>query len=207
MEAILQEIVTKLDTMSERNIRIEIKLDEVMSELNNLRQEQVKMKQEMNNLRTENNNLQKRMEILESKIENNERKDRRNNIVIKGIEINGKTTNHDVQEFLKSKLNIEAEIEETKVISTCQKPFVIAKLKRSDDKLKIMKEKKILRNTRIYIDEDRTQTELNIQAKMREIGNQEKQKGNEVKIGFKKIWINKELWIWNEKQQLLIPKN
>lgn len=66
-----------------------------------------------------------------------------------------------------------------------------------------MKEKHNLRDSKIYIDDDLTKREREIQQKIREKMRQEKNKGNNAVMGYKKLIVNGEKWIWSEQQMEL----
>ena len=63
---------------------------------------------------------------------------------------------------------------------------------------------------------DLTKKEIKIQSKIREIAKEERNKGNRIKIGYKKLTINGKEWKWDENEnnvkeimsnQNTIPKN
>jgi hypothetical protein len=69
-------------------------------------------------------------------------------------------------------------------------------------KIEIMKKKLCLReneNKRIFITNDLTKRERDIPGWIREEANAEKEKGNKVRIGYKKLTINKKISTWNSK--------
>lgn len=69
-------------------------------------------------------------------------------------------------------------------------------------KRNVMMKKKNL-DKGIYIDDDLTRREREIQERLRRMAREEKEKGKEVKIGYKKISVNGKWFKWNEKENCL----
>jgi hypothetical protein len=71
-----------------------------------------------------------------------------------------------------------------------------------EKKMEIMKKKSCLReieNKKTFITNDLTKKERDIQGWILEAANAEKEKGNKVKVGYKKLTINEKIWTWNRK--------
>ena len=66
-----------------------------------------------------------------------------------------------------------------------------------------MKNKNKLKGTQTYIDDDLTKEELEIQKQIREIARKEKQKGSQVRIGYKKICIDGKWRRWEELTKII----
>ncbi|KAJ3644297.1 hypothetical protein Zmor_026963 [Zophobas morio] len=69
-----------------------------------------------------------------------------------------------------------------------------------------MKQKSKLKGTEIFIDDDYTKRENEIQKKIRAIGAGEKRKRRETKVGYKKLIRAGEVWQWNEDQDEFVKK-
>lgn len=52
-----------------------------------------------------------------------------------------------------------------------------------------------------------TKEERRIQAELRQLAREHKEKGDEAKVGYKKIIINKTLYTWNDIKKNYTPKN
>ena len=63
---------------------------------------------------------------------------------------------------------------------------------------------KSIEGDKIHIDNDLTKKEIQIQKKIKEIANEERLNQKQVKIGHQKIFIEKELYIWNRKNDKLV---
>jgi hypothetical protein len=78
----------------------------------------------------------------------------------------------------------------------------VGQVSKYEKKIEIMKKKSCLReneNKKIFITNDLTKKERDIQGWIREEANAEKEKGNKVRIGYKKLTINEKIWTWNSK--------
>jgi hypothetical protein len=58
----------------------------------------------------------------------------------------------------------------------------------------------------MYKDDDLTNEERKTQKKLREMAREKRDRGKRVKIGYRKIQINGEWFIWDEKQEKLKKK-
>jgi len=65
-----------------------------------------------------------------------------------------------------------------------------------------MRKKKELKE-RIFIDDDLTKKEREIQNHLREKAKEERRKGNRAKIGYAKIWVNDKCYWWNAREKRL----
>jgi hypothetical protein len=63
-----------------------------------------------------------------------------------------------------------------------------------------LKEKK---GERMYIDDDLTKEERETQKKLRELAREERDRGKRVKIGYRKIQINRDWFRWDKRQEKL----
>lgn len=69
-----------------------------------------------------------------------------------------------------------------------------------------MKKKSKLRGRNIFIDHDMTEEKREVQRKMRERTRGETEKGKRVKIGYRKIIIERKVYIWNEEEEEIREK-
>lgn len=56
----------------------------------------------------------------------------------------------------------------------------------------------------IYIDDDLTKMERERQNHLRDKAKEEREKGNDVKIGYEKIFVKDSWYRWNEKEKKLV---
>jgi len=131
------------------------------------------------------------MQKVKTIIENQERIERKNNIVIMRLENSSKNAKDRAIEFFKEKLEIQIEdkVKWVKEVGI-NKKLILVSLKDWEDKQEVMGEKGQLKGTKIYINHDLSREDRDIQCKLKEIAKQEREQGAEVKLGFRKIRIN-----------------
>jgi hypothetical protein len=100
-------------------------------------------------------------------------------------------------------LKIEVGVEKTRKVKVGGKDkLMIATLKTWEEKLKMMREKSKL-GKGIYIDDDLTRRERELQQRLREIARARRVKGERVKVGYKKLKIGDRWYRWNEREEKL----
>lgn len=112
-----------------------------------------------------------------------------------------------MEEFIKEKLKVEIKVKKTSAIQLRgDKTIVAAEVESWEQKRDIMKNKKVLERG-IFIEDDLTRREREIQQRLREIARGERENGNRnVKVGYKKITIGEKVMIWNEIEGKLTEK-
>lgn len=50
----------------------------------------------------------------------------------------------------------------------------------------------------IFIDHDMTKEEREVQRRLKERARKERERGKKVKVGYRKMYIESELYVWNE---------
>lgn len=150
----------------------------------------------------EKKEFMQRIEKLEDNAEMSERNWKKNNIIIKGIKLNNeKEIKKDIESFLKNETKVEAKLNNAYRVKTDKTEFVVARFEDFEDKIKVMKNRKMLRNTDKYIDNDYTKKEQEIQREIRNIGKEHKEKGKKVYVGYQKIFIDDEEYRWDNKEK------
>lgn len=71
----------------------------------------------------------------------------------------------------------------------------------------IMRDKKKLRGKNVFIDHDLTKEEREIQKALRDRATRERKEGRRVKIGYNRIDIEGENYIWNEEERKIMKKD
>lgn len=141
----------------------------------------------------------KRIDELEKKEEASAKREKKNNIVIKGLQAEPNLLNETVTSLLKDKLGVEVRITKTFSIKTAKNgDLIIAKLSCFEDKRLVMANKNKLVGSEFYISSDRTKKERDIQREISKIADYESKNGNSVKIGFKKLTVNGITNVWKE---------
>ncbi|KAI4454299.1 hypothetical protein MML48_9g00009569 [Holotrichia oblita] len=170
--------------------QVEEKQDRYMEEMKGIKLENERVKKE-------NEELKKEIRSVKSRLDRLEGVNRRRNAIVQGLKI--ETNDQDqlkakVEDILKKYLEIQIEIKTVKQLGprTC-----LIELKNTEDKIKIMKNKAKLREYRegkIYINDDMTKKEREIQGRIREKAKEERTKGKNVKIKFQKLIVEGEQW-------------
>lgn len=155
--------------------------------------------------------LEKKINSLERGQEDIERRKRKNNIIIRGWRIEEtrkEQMKEKVESFLKEKLQEEVKI---KMANKLAREMILVEMENWEEKEKIMKGKSKLRQVeetrKVYIDNDLTKKEREIQRKINLEAKERRKDGVQVKVGYKKIKIGEEEWRWNEEEGLLEKKD
>lgn len=130
------------------------------------------------------------------------KKEKRNNIVIKGWEVPKRDLlKTAVEEMLKNKLKVDAIVEKafwTKKGTN----MVMAKIKDKEQKKEIMIKKQNLKRKNIFIENGLTWKKRQMQKEIRMMAEAEKEKGAKVKIGYRKLQINDRQFVWKGEEGL-----
>lgn len=188
-------------------------MQDLMSDVKLIRKEQSQFKEEITILKQENKNMKKENELLKNEIkglhtqiEILDKKERRNNIIIAGIPLSNQNDQNMLQiahEFIEKYLNLKVNIKNAYKIGP---KSCLVEMNNNHDKVAVMKNKhklKELKDEKIYINNDCTKNERKIEIILKRIAKEEIEKKNEVRIGYQKIIINGEKWIWNDSRNEL----
>ncbi|VEN37592.1 unnamed protein product [Callosobruchus maculatus] len=181
-------------------------VERLIMENEELRRDNKKIKEENIQMRNEIKELRDNIEIIE-------KHRRQNNVVMSGREIHTydqAVLKEEISNFIQTHLKIETKIKATRKLGpkTC-----LIELEDQQEKMKIMKNKarlKDIKDERIYINHDTTIKERAMEKAMRKIAQEERSKGNDVKVGVRKMFINGIEWKWNgreEKMEKVVLKN
>lgn len=215
----------KFNTKMEENIegimklmnKMNDKINDMSEEVKKTREEQKEFREEIKELRMENKRLKdentklkKNIIEVEERVDRMEREKRLNNLVIQGLKIG--TNKQEIlietmENFIKNDLKVDVKIENAIKLSetTC-----LIKLQNQVEKHKIMQNKNKLRarqGDEIYIQEDLSVKDREIQRQIRLRANEEKRNGSIVKVGYRKIKIGNDEWRWSIEEGLLKKQN
>lgn len=191
-------------------------IKDLITEVKEIRREQQEyreglkiLKEENAVIRKENEELKNVVKGLNTRMEQLDKKSRKNNIIVTGLEIDandGNKIKENISSFMQQNLEIKVEFKEGHKIGP---KICVLEMNCTEDKLHIMRNKSKLKNIRgqkVYINNDRTKREREIEKNIRKIANDERQKGKQVKIGYEKLTINGEIWTWNDENEELEMK-
>lgn len=146
--------------------------------------------------------MQKEVKGLKKKMELQERKEKRNNILIRGLNYNRVEAKKKVEELLEQKFGIKGGIKEMELKGRGQEIKVVeVKLESWEIKQEIMSRKGKLDLGKVFIDHDLTEEERWIQTRLREIAAKERSEDKEVRVRCKCIWIQGKRFDWNEEKR------
>lgn len=126
---------------------------------------------------------------MKKKMEEIEKQERKNRIIIKGLEISEENMQDTVRSFLEENFKIAKQIKEIMIVGRERGKAAVVEMMDWKAKQEIMREKNKLRGKTIFIDHDMSKEEKEIQRKIVERAKDEKKKGRKAKIGYKKLYI------------------
>lgn len=149
----------------------------------------------------------KNLTEIKRRLREKEKWERRNNIVIKGLEKKEKGMEEIEIEFLKNEFGLKEGVGKIIIVGKSKKEIALVELKDWKAKQKIMIEKNKLGERKIYIDHDLTKKERKVQRMIIERAREERVKGRKVKVGYRKLIIDGTQFIWNEEREMIVAKN
>lgn len=148
--------------------------------------------------------LEKRIEKLEHKLEEKDKERRKCNVVIKGIAEKQIYNTQGIKGWIKTNLKVDVEVKSVINLSKPDKrDMLLVELGNYQEKQDIMKNKSRLKGTEIYVEYDLTLEERKIAAYLRKTAKEEREKGKQVKIGYKKLYVNRKMYVWDSRIEAL----
>ena len=133
---------------------------------------------------------------LQNYVERQEREDRKNNVVIRGMKEEEVVTRLVVENFLEKVLKERSKVKWVR--PTKSKEVIVVGLQNREEKAKIWKNKYKLKGSNIFIDDDLTKEERIRQSEIRKAAKIERGKGHEVRVGYNRIQIDGKWSTWSE---------
>lgn len=154
----------------------------------------------------ERKELTQRIETLEGKLEKQEKERKKNNIVIKGLKVEETNVKSEVQKFLEKEMGVEGVVNNAyKIGKQKGKELIVAEMNDIEAKNEVMNKKKNLGKTQVYIENDLTVAERQIQNAIKQIAFNERKQGKKTKIGYQKLKIDGMDYKWSKSELQLIP--
>lgn len=192
----------------------------LMQEVKEIRKENREYREDVLKLREQNERMEgeikhlrkkvERLELIEDKLEKMDRNDRRDNIIISGLTLeggNGRDMDRGLEQFIQQNLNVDVRVLEASKIND---KMWVAKLESFQKKIEVLKNTHKLRNgtyRRVYINSDLTKEERIVQKKIRERAVRERREGKNVKVGYQRLTIDGERYSWSNQLQELVKEN
>lgn len=196
------EMLQMMKVLTEEIKLIRLGQKEYMKEIIELKKENKDLREKLLELENKITKMEKTTEEscfkAQEKLQQQKRALRKNNIIIKGLEINEQTVVKEAETLI-GNLQDNIKIKEIGLINK-QKNIVLVKLSTWEDKKKIMTNKNKLSKSgvkNVYIEDDMTKEERSIQYELRKVAKEMKSKKKIVKMGYQKIFINGEKYEWD----------
>lgn len=139
----------------------------------------------------------------ELKYEMEERRNRMKNIVVKGgTRTSRRAAAEEIEKRCRRELEVKVIVEKTWILSDC----VVMKLSNFRDKVEVMKRKRALKGTDIWIEDDLTEREKEIQRFVESIAEVRRKEGKETKVGHMKIGVEGRWFEWDESAMDLVQQ-
>ncbi|CAD6227409.1 GSCOCG00012001001-RA-CDS, partial [Cotesia congregata] len=134
--------------------------------------------------------------------------ERRNNLVIFGWSNTGKVGRKEVAEFFREELGMESNEECIEEVGQPgpDKKMIWVKMRKPEDKKKIMERKSKLKGKKIFIENDRTKKEREEQKELKRRAWIAKNQGaKNVKVGFGRMWVEGVAFRWDGVRKVIEP--
>lgn len=139
---------------------------------------------------------------LISKIEDLEKEARKNNLIITGLAAERENVKKVAEKFFADKFDLHGIILEASVLTFAKDKYKIkVKLVGSESKHEILKKKRLLKGSDIFIDQDLTVNERQIAKNLRDLRRKRISEGCSVKMGYKKLIIDGATYHWSERDK------
>lgn len=135
--------------------------------------------------------------------EKEERESRKKNLMIKGIRTVGKGLNEEVKRVVKELMDVDIYIKKVSAIEG----GLVVELESFKNKIDILKRKGRLRGINLWIEDDYTKREKEVQAWLGMIAEEESKRGHDTKVGYQKVRVDGEWYEWNERKGEVEPMN
>ena len=194
--------------IEDMDVKILQMLEELSSDVKEIKRSNAELKEEFKNTqedwKRERNEMKEEIKILANKIkllEQNEearkKAEKKCNIVINGINFkseNARELDEEINKFINTELKIKSDVSSSYKIAN--KNVYIAKCFSFAEKSSIMKNKYKLQGKKVFINNDYTKKEIEVQKKLKELAKEEQKKGKKTKIGYRKIQIDGKWKSW-----------
>lgn len=125
------------------------------------------------------------------------RRERRRSIIVRGDRSMVKNSGRNMWQRASEKLNVN--VRKTQVRYENDK-VICVEFESLEEKLNAMEKRRNLKGSGIWVDDDHTRREIEIQKWLREKARQERENGQKCSVGYQSLVINEELWKYNEKK-------
>lgn len=125
-----------------------------------------------------------------------ERENRKKNLIIRGIRSVGRGIKEEVKEIIRRYMGIEIYIGKVRVVGG----GTVLELESFENKLEILKRRSRLKGIDIWLEDDLTAREKQVQEWLNKIVIEERGNGLEAKLGYQKIFVDGNWYEWNDRE-------
>lgn len=202
-EGKLDRILSMIEQMSQDIKLLREEQHECNQKISKLREENENVRKENEEIKAENENMRKEIQKLDKRVNYLEKVNKQNNVIVSGMRMNDQeqgSMKRTIEDLFKRELEVNVPV---KYVTTLGQRICLVELENKEDKIRIMKNKSKLRKLTgktIYIDNDYTLKEQQIQKNIRGRAVEERQKGSQVRVGYQKMVVDGIEWKWNEEK-------
>lgn len=128
--------------------------------------------------------------------EKEERANRKKNLMIKGIRTVGRGLKEEVKKVIKELMDVDIYIKRVLAIEG----GLVVELESFKNKIEILKRKGRLGGIKLWIGDDFTKREKEVQEWLSMIAEEEGMRGHDTKVGYQKVRVDGEWFEWNERK-------
>lgn len=192
-----KEIIKKIKEIGEENNKkLEMSFKNLTKELEE-RICKIEAQAAKENIQEKIREINEMKKDLEKTMEKQEQFQKKNNIIIHGIQVSDRNTKEETEQFLKTELGFNGKIITARKIGYGNNK-ILPKFNTYEEKLEIMMNKRKLGQIPIYINNDETRKEQEIQRKLRNIAKEKISEGKTAQVSYRKIRIEGKQYTWNE---------
>lgn len=155
----------------------------------------------VDSLQIKNDHLNEKNKRLEDRLESSEREAKKNNVVITGMQAENATEAIENFKGLTKRIcGEELTIKNVRMFETRNGiKKIVGQLDSMEQKMRIMKKKRelIAIDKRVFLDDDLTREEQNVQKKAREVCDSLRKEGRSTRAGYRKICVDGKWMGWN----------
>ena len=147
--------------------------------------------------------MRKEIQTLDRRVNYLERVNKQNNVIVSGMRMNDQVRGSmkgKLEDLFKKELEVNVPV---KFVTISGQRICLVELENKEDKIRIMKVKNKLRKLSgktIYVDNDYPVKKQQVQRNIRKRAAEERQKGNQVRVGYQKMVVDGKEWKWNEEK-------
>ena len=226
-EPTLRDVVAILAKMSDDNQKMSSNVESVKSDVSDIKEQQTKMLEEVESLKDDVENLMRenqelrsdrdallqRVASLEKKTDDLEGRSKRSNVIVYGIPREDGESTAKCEELLnnvcKNDLRLREEIPFDRVhrLSNKADAPIIAKCTFYRDKVKILKSKKLLQGTNIFVGEDYPVSVREIRKKINQLVKDNRQRKEKVRMVYDHVYIENKKYFLSDDGSCLVEES